>query len=54
MPNSTTQVAEATTDIRDLQRIPTTGLIEIEMDYSAAVSYCVCGQVPYTDTRPKI
>jgi|GEM_PF-3212041 len=54
MPNSAIQVAETTADIRDLQRIPTTGIIDIEMDYSAAVSYCVCGQVPYTDTRPRI
>jgi hypothetical protein len=47
VPVTTYPVHEATTDIRDLQRMPTTGLIEIEEDDSAAVSFCVC-LGPYT------
>jgi hypothetical protein len=50
VPVSTYPVDEATTDIRDLQRMPTTGLIETEVDNSAAVSFCVCLS-PITDTR---
>ena len=47
MPVTTYPVNEATTVIRDLQRMPTAGLIEIEEDDSAAVSFCVC-LGPYT------
>ena len=43
MPSSTNEVDDATTDIRDLQRMPTTGLIEV--DFGAAESFCVCTQV---------
>jgi hypothetical protein len=49
MPITAYPVDEATTDIRDLQRMPTTGLIEV--DDSAAVSFCVCLS-PITDERP--
>jgi hypothetical protein len=48
VPNSSYPVDEATTDIRDLQRMPTSGLIEVED--SAAVSFCVC-LTPITDER---
>jgi hypothetical protein len=48
MLNSTYPVDEATTDIRDLQRMPTSELIEVED--SAAVSFCVC-LTPITDER---
>jgi hypothetical protein len=51
VPVSTYPVDEATTDIRDLQRMPTTGLIETEVDNSAAVSFCVCGGTHWTDTH---
>lgn len=44
-------VDEATTDVRDLQRMPVNGLVETEVDDSAAVSFCVCGVGHYTDTR---
>jgi hypothetical protein len=43
-------VDEATTDIRDLQQIPTDGLVEIEVDDSAAVSFCVCSVDHWTLT----
>lgn len=46
MPTSAYPVEEATTDIRDLQRMPTSELIEVED--SAAVSFCVC-MTPITD-----
>ena len=51
MPVTTSPIDEATTDIRDLQRMPTDGLIEIEVDDSAAVSFCVCFVTHYTDSR---
>jgi hypothetical protein len=43
VPSITDPVDDATTDIRDLQRMPTTGLIEV--DFGAAESFCVCTQV---------
>jgi hypothetical protein len=43
VPTITEPVDNATTDIRDLQRMPTTGLTEV--DYGGAVSFCVCTQV---------
>jgi hypothetical protein len=54
MPTNTIEIDAATTDILDLQRMPTTGPIDIEVDYSAAVSYCVCGVGQWTHTRPEI
>jgi hypothetical protein len=53
MPNSTIEVDAATTDIRDLQRMPTAGPIDIEVNDRAAVSYCVCGVGEWTHTRPE-
>lgn len=50
MPVITCPVDEATTDIRDLQRMPADGLIEIEVDDSAAVSFCVCSVSHYTNS----
>ena len=50
MPVIIDPVDEATTDIRDLQQIPTDGLVEIEVDDSAAVSFCVCGVGHWTNT----
>ena len=50
MPDNTIQFDEATTDIRDLQRMPA----DIEVDKNAAVSYCVCGVGEWTHTRPEI
>lgn len=43
MPSITDLLDGVTTDIRDLQRMPTTGLIEVE--FGAAESFCVCTQV---------
>jgi hypothetical protein len=51
VPVITYPVDEVTTDIRDLQRMPTNGLIEIEVDDSAAVSFCVCSVTHYTNSR---
>jgi hypothetical protein len=51
VPVITYPVDEATTDIRDLQRMPTDGLIEIGVDDSAAVSFCVCSVNHYTNHR---
>jgi hypothetical protein len=51
VPVSAYAVDAATTDIRDLQRMPTTGPIEIQVDESAAVSFCVCFVTHYTDSR---
>ena len=51
MPVIMSPAGEATTDIRDLQRVPADGLIEIEVDDSAAVSFCVCSVHHYTNTR---
>jgi hypothetical protein len=51
VPAITYPVDEATTDIRDLQRMPTDGLIEIGVDDSAAVSFCVCSVDHYTNSR---
>lgn len=50
MSVSTFPVDEATTDIRDLERMPTSGPIEYEVDDNAAVSYCVCGGACVTAT----
>jgi len=54
MPNSVTLVSKAATDIRELQRMPTAGPIDIEMDERAAVSYRVCGGGEWTHTRPEV
>ena len=51
MPVSIYPIDETTTEIRDLQRMPTDGLIEIEVDDRAAVSFCVCFVTHYTDSR---
>jgi hypothetical protein len=50
VPVSIFPIDEATTEIRDLQRMSTDGLIEVEVDNRAAVSFCVCLN-PITDTR---
>ena len=40
MPASTNPVEEATTDIRDLQRMPTTGLIDADDSAAGAPVEC--------------